>query len=455
MKVSFHGACREVTGSCVLIETEKLKFLFDCGMFQGEVYADDKNFADFSFRPEEIDFVFLSHAHIDHCGRLPKLYRDGFRGKIYCTGATADLSALMLEDSVGIVFSEAEERGVEPLFSAEDVAGIVRLFETLPYGKETKITNEIKVKLGNSGHILGSAFFELWLKEEGKEEKKIVYSGDLGKAPARIIKDPEIVGGADLVFIESTYARDKHETKEEGLAMIKKAIIDCIRNKGTLIIPVFAMEKSQEILYELNHLAENKEIPRVKMFLDSPLAIRATEIYRKYEDLYDKESKEILLHDNDLFDFPGMEFTLTRADSMKINSTPAPKVILAGGGMCVGGRIQHHLKHNIAEENTHVLLVAYQAKGTLGRKLMKGFEYVDIYGDSIPVRAKVSVVNSYSAHADKGALMLWLKAIKSPVPKNIFIVHGEESSGLDFQANASKEIASNFILPNYGKTYEV
>ena len=453
MKVSFHGACREVTGSCVLIETGKTKFLFDCGMFQGENYASDKNADEFAFNPAEIDFVLLSHAHIDHCGRLPKLYRDGFRGKVYCTDATADLTALMLEDSVSIIFSEAEERGTEPLFSAEDVVGIVRLSEGLPYGKEVKINNEIKVKLGNAGHILGSCFFEVWLQEDG-QEKKIVYSGDLGKAPARIIKDPEIVAGADLVFIESTYARDKHETKEEGRAMIKKAIIDCIKNRGTLIIPVFAMEKSQEIIYELNHLVENGEIPRVKMFLDSPLAIRATEIYRKYEDLYDKESKAILVHDNDLFDFPGMEFTLSRDDSMKINSLKPPKVILAGGGMCVGGRIQHHLKHNLGEESTHVLLVAYQAKGTLGRKLMKGFEYVDIHGDSIPVRAKVSVVNSYSAHADHDALMSWLKAIKKPVPKNVFIVHGAESSGLNFQTDASQEIASNFILPNYGKSYE-
>ncbi|NCN22544.1 MBL fold metallo-hydrolase [Candidatus Falkowbacteria bacterium] len=453
MKISFHGACREVTGSCILIESGKTKFLFDCGMFQGEDYASDKNADDFTFNPKEIDFVLLSHAHIDHCGRLPKLYRDGFRGKVYCTEATADLTALMLEDSVGIVFSEAEERGVEPLFSADDVAGIVRLLEPLVYDKKVEINSGIKVKLGNSGHILGSSFFEVWLKE-GAKEKKIVYSGDLGKAPARIIKDPDVVNGADLVFIESTYARDTHESKEEGRAMIKKAIIDCVKNKGTLIIPVFAMEKSQEILYELNHLAENGEIPRLPMFLDSPLAIRSTEIYRKYEDLYDKDSKEILLHDNDLFDFPGMEFTLSRDDSMKINSLKPPKVILAGGGMCVGGRIQHHLKFNLDNEKNHVLLVAYQAKGTLGRKLMKKYEFVDIHGSRIPVRAKVSVVNSYSAHADHGALMSWLKAIKKPVPKNVFIVHGAESSGLDFQIDAGKEIASNFILPEYGKSYE-
>ncbi len=454
MKISLHGACREVTGSCVLIETEKTKFLFDCGMFQGEDYADNKNLDDFNFNPKEIDFVFLSHAHIDHCGRLPKLYRDGFRGKVYCTEPTLDLTALMLDDSVGIITSEAQERGHEPLFTLEDVSGLINLLEPLEYGREYKINDEIKIKLGNSGHILGSAFFEVWIKEGSKKEKKIVYSGDLGKAPARIIKDPEIVAGADLVFIESTYARDTHETKEEGRAIIKQAIVDCIRNKGTLIIPVFAMEKSQEILYELNHMAENGEIPRVKMFLDSPLAIRATEIYRKYKNLYDEESKKILLKDDDLFDFPGMEFTLSRDDSMKINVTNPPKVILAGGGMCVGGRIQHHLKFNLAEENTHVLLVAYQAKGTLGRKLMKGFEYVDIHGDSIPVRAKVSVVNSYSAHADRDALISWLKAIKAPTPKKVFIVHGAESSGLDFQEDAGKELESEFILPEYGKLYE-
>ncbi|MFA5421109.1 MAG: MBL fold metallo-hydrolase, partial [Patescibacteria group bacterium] len=255
MKISFHGACREVTGSCILIETNNSKFLLDCGMFQGESFVSNRNFDDFDFNPAEIDFVLLSHAHIDHCGRLPKLYKHGFRGKIYCTAATRDLSVLMLSDSAKIIASEALSHGSEPFYSFEDVDNVSRLFKDLPYNEEIRISGDVKIRLKNSGHILGSAFFEIWVKE-GKSEKKLVFSGDLGNSPARIIRDLEFVDGADIVFIESTYAGMNHESREEGLKEIREAIIRSINNNGTLMIPIFALEKVQEILYELNHLAE-------------------------------------------------------------------------------------------------------------------------------------------------------------------------------------------------------
>lgn len=453
MKISFHGACREVTGSCILVETKKTKFLVDCGMFQGEDFVSSRNFDEFDFKASEIDFVLLTHAHIDHCGRLPKLFKDGFRGKIYCTAATRDLTVLMLTDSAKIISSEALSHGMEPFYSENDVLFVSKLFKDLPYNEEIVVAGDVKIKLGNSGHVLGSSFFEVWVKEN-KKEKKLVFSGDLGNSPARIIRDLDFVAGADLVFIESTYAGQEHESREEGIKQIRKAVIECIKNKGTLMIPIFALEKVQEILYELNSLVENKKIPYVPMFLDSPLAIKATEIYKNYEYLYDKESTELIVSGDDLFDFSGLEFTLSSQQSKTINNLRPPKVVLAGGGMCMGGRIQYHLKFNLDDPNSHVLLVAYQVKGSLGRKLMTGHKTVVIDNVTVPVRAKISTINSYSAHADHGALLSWLKRIKNPKPQHVFVVHGEEESNIKFRDDASKKIKTNFIIPEYGQAYE-
>jgi metallo-beta-lactamase family protein len=453
MKISFHGACREVTGSCTLIELKNTKFLVDCGMFQGEHFASSRNFDDFDFDPSEIDFVLLTHAHIDHCGRIPKLYKNGFRGKIYCTEATNDLVSLMLADSAKIISSDAKFHNMEPFYGQEDVDKVLKLFKNISYEENLKINNEVSIKARNSSHILGACFFEVLVKDANKE-KKLVFSGDIGTSPSRIIKDLEFSDGADLVFIESTYAGETHESRDEGLEIIKNSIIDCVKNKGTLIIPVFALEKSQEILYELNHLIENGIIPPIPMFLDSPLAIKATNIYKKHKNLYNEKSRNILLTDDDLFKFPGMEFTKNVQESKEINNLKPPKVILAGGGMCVGGRIQHHLKFNLHYENNHVLLVAYQVKGSLGRKLMKGHNSVKIHDSDIPVRAKISVINSYSAHGDQKTLFNWIKKMKKPKPKNIFVIHGEERSSLKFKDEISKEIDSNITVPKYGEVYD-
>lgn len=453
MKISFHGACREVTGSCVLIETKKTKFLLDCGMFQGESFALSRNFDAFSFDSKSINFVLLTHAHIDHCGRLPKLYKEGFRGKIYCTSATTDLVRLMLADSSKIIAREAREVGVEPFYSEDDAASVMKLFHDLPYDEEIIIAGGIRVRLKNSGHILGSCFFEIWVRE-GKEEKKLVYSGDLGNSPARIIRDLENVDGADIVFSESTYAGVEHESRDEGIKIIRKAIVDCINKRGVLMIPIFALEKVQEILYELNNLVENKKIPYVPIYLDSPLAIRATDVYKDYEYLYDKDSMKLIVSGDDLFDFPGLEMTMTPDDSKKINNIPAPKVVLAGSGMCNGGRITHHLKFNLSDPNSHVLLVAYQVKGSLGRKLLTGHKSVNIDNLNIPVRAKVSIVNSYSAHADHGAIINWLKKIKNPKPRHVFIMHGEEESSDLMAQDIKKKVKTDAIVPESDQIYE-
>ena len=428
MKISFHGACREVTGSCILIETDKIKFLVDCGMFQGEDFASSRNFEPFDFDPKSIDFLLLTHAHTDHCGRIPKLYKDGFRGKIYCTGATRDLTKLMLADSARIITAESQAVRKEPFFSEKDATDVMTLFEELPYNKETVIAEGIKTRLKNSGHILGSCFFEVWIKEQKAEEKKLVFSGDLGDSSARIIRDLDICDGADMVFTESTYAGVVHESRDEGLKKIRQAIIDCVNSKGVLMIPIFALEKVQEILYELNNLAENKKIPYVPIFLDSPLAIKSTEVYHNYQYLYDNESMKLVVSGDDLFNFPGLKFTATSQESKQINNIPAPKVVLAGSGMCTGGRIIYHLKFNLSDPKSQVLLVSFQVRESLGRKLLKGDPTVNIENTVVPVKAKVSVINSYSAHADHNAILAWLKKIKSPKPRHIFVIHGEEEA---------------------------
>ncbi|MGI6348112.1 MAG: MBL fold metallo-hydrolase [Patescibacteria group bacterium] len=453
MKISFHGASREVTGSCILVETRKSKFLLDCGMFQGEDYVNNRNLDDFSFAPEEINFVLLTHAHIDHCGRLPKLYKHGFSGKIYSTAATRDLAALMLEDSAKIIYSEARDMGREPFYSEDDAREVMKLFHELPYGEEIIISNDVRVRLRNAGHILGSCFFEIWVKE-GSEEKKIIYSGDLGNSPARIIKDIEYADGADIVIIESTYAGVLHESRDKGLETIRRTIIDCVKRKGTLMIPIFALEKVQEILYELNDLVENRKIPYVPIYLDSPLAIKATEIYKDYEDLYDKTSLDLIASGDELFEFPGLEFTLLSEDSKKINHVAPPKVVLAGGGMCNGGRITYHLKFNLEDKNSQVMLVAYQVPGSLGRKLLTGHKSVLIDNMKYDVKAKVSVINSYSAHADHDALVKWLNKMRAPKPKYVFLVHGEEKSCYLIAEEVRKKIKTKALIPDFGQVYE-
>ncbi len=454
IKLSFHGACREVTGSCNLLEHEGKKFLVDCGIFQGERFAAERNLEDFHFDPAEVQYVFLTHAHVDHCGRLPKLYKDGFRGKVFCTEPTRDLVEIMLLDAARIIAHEALAGGHEALYTEEDVDGLMNHFETLPYEQMSFIDDNIKIKFRDAGHILGSAFIELYILDGG-QEKKLIFSGDLGNSPSPIIRDLEFTEGADYVVTESTYASGVHETKEVGVEKLREAIIETVGLGGVLMIPIFVIEKTQEILFELNYLMENRKIPRVPIFLDSPLAIRAVEIYRHYEDLYNRNSWNLIKSGDDIFDFPGLKFTLTKEESKKINVTPPPKVILASSGMCVGGRIPFHLKLNLDNKLNHLLFVAYQAQGSLGRKIMQGDKTVYIDDQPVDVLAKVSVINSFSSHADGPRIMDWLEHIKGPKPTTIFVSHGEEESSKFLADKAAKELKVKTVVPEYGMVYEL
>jgi metallo-beta-lactamase family protein len=445
IKASFHGACREVTGSCTLVETSNSKFLVDCGMFQGPTDSKTKNTEKFSFNPQTIDFVLLTHAHVDHCGRLPKLFKEGFQGKIYSTSATKDLTEIILLDSIKI--HREEEKN--PLYEEKDIEKIVKNFKAFSYYQKIEINESISLRMQDAGHILGSSIFEIWINDEGIE-KKVVFSGDLGNPPAPIIKDPDFVKKGDILFIESTYGGRFHESKEKGAQIFKDIILDNFKRKATLIMPVFAMERSQEVLYQLNKLVENKIIPRISVFFDSPLAIRATEIYQKHSNLYDQEAEYLINSGDDIFDFPNLKFTKSRDESMEINHAHGPKIILASSGMCTGGRIPHHLKRNLDNPNNHVLFMSYQAQGTLGRELIEGAKNVIIHDKMIDVNCQITKTGSFSTHSDHNQLLNWLEKIKGL--QKVFIMHGEDLENKKLAEGIDASIKTT--IPEYGKTYE-
>jgi metallo-beta-lactamase family protein len=451
MKISFHGACREVTGSCILIETGNVKFLVDCGLFQGQSFR--KNYEDFSFDPREINFVLLTHAHLDHCGRLPKLYEEGFRGRIYSTAPTMDLSEVIIIDSLKVSRQEGRESPAK-FFTESDVSFLIRLFSPISYGEEKRVSEDISIRLSDAGHILGSSIFEVFIKE-GKEEKKLVFSGDLGNPPAPIVNDPDIISGADVVFIESTYGDRMHESKQKGKEILKKKILETISKDGVLIIPIFAVERTQEILYELNSLVENKEIPFVQIFLDSPLAIKVTGIYKKYYNFFDKEAHNLINSGDDLFEFSGLSLSKTPEESVFAQKASTPKVVLVGSGMFEGGRINNYLKRYLNHSFTTILIISYQTEGSLGRKLISKERFINIDGKEIENKAETCLATSFSSHGDQSFLREWVEMIKTPKPIKVFVIHGEEESNIVLANIISKITKKDVVVPHYGETYNL
>ncbi len=454
MKLSFHGAAGEVTGSCTLIDTGKTKFLVDCGLFQGSYFTHEENYEDWNFSPAEISFVVLTHAHADHCGRLPKLFADGFRGKVYCTPATRDLAELIMLDSAKLIKEEAEKKGEAPLYVENDVYGVLALFWPIDYHKKMKLASDVELNFYDAGHILGSAIAELSIRQ-GLKKKRIVFSGDLGNPPAPIVRDTEFIKGADFVVIESTYGGRIHEPAELREQMLKKAILESVGRGGVLMIPLFALERTQEVLYELNHLSETRQIPKVPIFLDSPLAIDAVNVYKKYFDYFDEQSRERMSSGDDLFKLPGLTLTRTVEQSKEINKVPPPKVILAGSGMINGGRMIHHLKLYIDNPKNQLLIISFQAEGTLGRALRDGAKSIGLEGEKYRVKAKVSAIGAYSSHADQPKLLHWLKKISRPRPQLVFINHGEEKSSLMLEAGVKEKLELKTQIVEKDKAYEI
>lgn len=467
MKIQFLGAARVVTGSCFLLTTEKSKILIDCGLFQGSSSLEKLNYEEFPFNPADIDFLILSHAHIDHSGRIPKLVKEGFEGKIISTKATSDLCEIMLVDSGHIQESDAKWENkkrkragkplVEPLYTVKDAIASLRYFKPVLYEQKIELNDEIAVRFKDAGHILGSSIVELWVKESNRTSK-IVYSGDIGLPNKPILKDPALVEDADYLIIESTYGNRIHENLEDRVHKLTDIINTTITRGGSVIIPSFAVGRTQELIYELNKYYENNhsldEFMKIPIYIDSPMAVSATEIFQNNSDCFDDEAKKLILSGDNPFEFPNLYYIRSQEDSMKLNSYEFPKVIISASGMCTAGRIRHHLKYNLWKKENSIIFVGYQAEGTLGRIIKDGAKKVKLLGDEVAVEAEIYSIEGFSGHTDKKGLINWIKGFKK-IPSNIFIVHGEKESALGL----AQAIEDNFnikpVIPNMNSVYEL
>lgn len=467
LKIQFLGAAKVVTGSNYLITTNKYKILIDCGLFQGSEELEKLNYNDFEFDPKEIDFLLLSHAHIDHAGRIPKLVKEGFKGKIYSTKATYDLSQIMLVDSGHIHESDIQWENkkrarsgkppLEPLYTAEDAVTSLRHFKPVLYNQKFNINGHISIRFKDAGHILGSAIIELWVEEE-KDTVKIVFSGDLGTPNKPIIRDPQIVKSADYLIIESTYGNRLHEDIDDRVKKLTRIIDKTVARGGTILIPSFAVGRTQELIYELNQYYEYADdiesFMRVPIYIDSPMAISATEIFAKNVDSFDDKTKKLILSGDNPLEFDNLFFVRDVKESMRLNTSDFPKVVISASGMCTAGRIRHHLKHNLWKAKNSVVFVGYQANGTLGRKLKDGATKVKLLGEEVAVKAEIHSIDGFSAHADQQDLINWISSFKKK-PKKIFIVHGEEESSIPFAKLINEELSIQTIIPNMGYAFEV
>ncbi len=445
MQLSFYGGTGEATGANYILESNGMKIMVDCGLHQGSHYADRENFEPFAYDPKGITAVFITHSHLDHIGRLPSLVKAGFQGTIYSTGATKDFAELMLEDSEQLLGKEAEREKRPPLYDGKDIAHVMEMWKGLEYHEQVNIGG-FAVKLFDAGHILGSAIVHI--EAEGKT---IVFSGDLGNYPAPIIGATEMIDAADYCVIESTYGDRVHEDMDKRREMLEDAIEDTVKAGGTLMIPTFAMERTQELLYHLHQLFEEGRIPRVPVFIDSPLAIKLTAIYKKHEDYFNKETQNIVRSGDDILNFPGLRLTLTTEQSKEINNVTPPKIIIAGSGMSNGGRILHHEVRYLPDPKSEIIFVGYQAQGSLGRTILEGASQVNIFGEAVPVRARVVNIPGYSAHADQPRLLHWLESMRRSL-KKVFVVQGEQKSS---EALAGKIVDSFAILAEVPKLHEV
>lgn len=459
MKIQFCGASTGVTGSCHLITTEKHKILLDCGQFQGGKAQEALNYKEFPFDPAEVDFMILSHSHIDHCGRIPLLVKRGFKGDIYCTDACADLLEIMLKDSGYIHEKEAEwknkknERNgrpfVEPLYTVNDAADALKFVKPVLYDQLVELNEEMKLCFNDAGHILGSAITELWVTE-GEDVSKIVFSGDLGVMDRPILRNPTIIKKADYVIMETTYGNRTHPANAMDVKRLMNIIRETAARGGTTVIPAFAVGRTQELIYELNRVIDSDSEYRsvfenLKVYIDSPMATSATEVFRRNAQVFDEETKEYITGGDNPLDFKNLKFTRSSQESMWLNSNREPKVIISASGMCEAGRIRHHLKHNLWDARNSIVFVGYQAEGSLGRMIVEGAKKVTLFGEEISVNAKIHNLQGFSGHADKEGLMAWLRGFQKE-PKHIFLVHGEEEAKDDFAAAVKEELGYEPIV---------
>lgn len=455
VRLSFEGGIGSVTGANFLIETENFKALVDCGLIQGTEHAFLENRKEFGYRPEDIDYLFVTHAHLDHVGRIPKLVKEGFKGEIYSTPQTRDLSKLILEDAAGILGKEAAREGVLPLYEAEDVAKSMSFWKETEYHSRRAINDQLDMYLYDAGHVLGSAMIELTFKESGRETK-VLFTGDLGNSPSPLLNDTESVGNADYVIMESVYGDRNHEPAEERRGKLESIVKNTAKRGGALVVPAFSIERTQVLLYELNHLVENGLIPSIPIFVDSPLATKVTEVYKSASFLFNSKAREEIVNGDDIFNFPRLKFTVTASESRNIYSMPNPKIIIAGSGMSMGGRVVAHEAHFLPDPKSTILLVGYQTLGTLGRELQEGARKVKVNGLSVPVRAKIESITGYSSHKDSDHLIEFVGSMlerSNGGIKKVFVAMGEPKASLFLVQKLRDNLGVNALYPKRGLSY--
>lgn len=434
-----------VTGANYLLEAQGEKIIVDCGLRQGSNYCERHNFDPFGYSPKEIKAVFVTHAHIDHTGRLPKLYRDGFRGTIYSTPPTKDFARELLLDSEDILRREAEREKRQPLYTAEDVANMMKLWKGVDY-KESVQVGQFKVTFESSGHVLGSTSFII--EAEGKT---IIFSGDLGNSNPPLINEWEpITTHVDYCLIESAYGDRVHEGLDKRKERLEDVIEETIKAGGVLMVPAFAFERIQGLLYQLNELIENGRIPRLPVYVDSPLAIKLTAVYKRHERYFNDEAWKLVSNDKSLFSFPGLKLSFTKEESIAIKYVPSPKIVIAGSGMSQGGRILFHEKEYLPDPKSTILFIGYQSEGSLGRRILDGAKTVRILGEEVPVHARVVQISGYSAHADQERLLEWLEPMQKTL-KRIFVVQGDPDVSEKFAAKVQDKFGVQGYVPSEGE----
>jgi len=465
MKLQFLGANRQVTGSRYLLRACGKNILVDCGLFQERKFQS-RNWDQSPIPPSEVDVLLLTHAHLDHCGLIPKFVREGFRGDILATPPTIDLARIVWEDSARIQVEDAAykerrhkregRRGPfpnKPLYTPDDAQFAMKQLKLVEYDKEIQLGEGLSVIYRDAGHIIGSAMLEVFAREGGIDQK-IVFSGDVGMTERPLLRDPHEIHEADFIVMESTYGDRDHKDIGKEADVLERVVNETIERGGNLIIPTFAIDRAQEILYTFSELAYAKRIPKITVFFDSPMAIKATEIYKRYKHLLDDETHALLKAGEHPFQFPGLHFVRTPAESISINSKGGSSVILAGSGMCTGGRVKHHLRRNIGRPESTILFAGYQAPGTLGRRILQGDPNVRIHGRDYTVRAKLEELNGLSAHADRKGLMNWLSSFKSP-PKTLFLTHGEAKAAQSLAEHVRSILGWEVEVPEYDSTADL
>ena len=463
MKIEFIGGTRTVTGSCFIVKDIDFTIMIDCGMFQGKHSIRERNYLDLIKSPSHIDILLLTHAHIDHSGLIPRLVKNGFNGMIYATKATCELCKIMLPDSAHIqemdtkwINKKNKRLGhslVKPLYTVKNAEQSIKNFVPAKYSEIIQIHPRVKVRFRDAGHILGSSSIEMWVDQDNKQIK-LVFSGDIGQKDQAIIRDPEMIDNTDILLIESTYGNRLHKGKEDTYNEFKNIILNSYNQKGNIIIPAFAVERTQEIIYTLAKLFKNNEIPKIPVYIDSPLAISATEIFKHNEECFDEETKSILLSGNSPLDFKNLYFTRTTEESKRLNDEATGSIIISASGMCTAGRIKYHLMNNLYRYESSVIFVGYQAEGTLGRRLIDGANQVRVYGEDVKVHAKIHTLGGFSAHADRNGLIEWIRNIKNPKLK-IFIVHGEEEASQSLANNIRSIFGYDTHVPEWGEVVDL